>query len=154
MKSKQKSKRTPPKRKNVSQCIKNGTVLKTRDEFFQDHNGYIKPKYQNNNILYRDVTVVDSNRRNELAVIKHQSSGTYYVYNRAGQKQKYAPYIKTKDNEGQPIKLGDKFKIINIKFHVDERKANRMKKNSIRHRNINVSNSNKIALKDLKGRKK
>lgn len=143
-----------PKRKNVSQIIKNGTTIKTRDEFFQDNNNYIKPKYEGAKTLYREVTVVDSNRNNELAVIKFQSSGKFSVKNKVNQVEKYAPYIKTKDNDGKPIKLGEKFQRANPKYDIPKNKANRMKKNSVQNKNNKISNENRLILKELKGRKK
>ncbi|MBR2970029.1 MAG: hypothetical protein IKC49_03140 [Clostridia bacterium] len=143
-----------PKRKNVSQKIKNGTVILTRDEFFQDNNNYIKPKYQGSNTLYREATVVDSNRNDELAVIKHQSSGKFSVKKKNNKISKYNTYIKTKDNEGKPIKIGEKFKQSNPKYGITEKQANKMKKKSIKSPNKRIAKDNRIVLKELKGRKK
>ena len=148
-------KKSPPKRKNVSQKIKNGTAILTRDEFFEDNNNYKKEKYKNKpNIYYREATVVDSNRNDELAIIKHQSSGKFSVKKKNNKVSKYNTYIKTKDDEGKPIKIGKKFKRANPKYDVTEKKANKMKKQSIKSPNKQIAKDNRKALKKLKGRKK
>lgn len=145
----------PPKRKNVSQKVKNGTAILTRDEFFEDHNNYQKEKYKSNpNFYYREATVVDSNRNDELAIIKHQSSGKFSVKKNNDKTAKYNTYIKIKDNEGKPIKIGAKFKRANPDYDVTEQKANRMKRKSVRSSNKQINKDNRNALKSLKGRKK
>ena len=150
-----KRKKKVPKRKNVSQKVRNGTTLQTRDEFFEDNNGFKKDKYKDKpDIFYRNITVVDSNRNNELAVIKHQSSGMFSVKNNAKQDRKYNTYIKTKDNEGKPIKVGKKFKRANPNYDVTEKKANEMKKNSLKSSNKKINKQNRKVLRILKGRKK
>ncbi len=150
-----KQKKKVPKRKNVSQKVRNGTTLQTRDEFFEDHNNYKKDKYKNKpNIFYREVTVVDSNRNDELAVIKHQSSGKFSVKNNVGQDRKYNTYIKTKDDTGKPIKVGNKFRRANHKYDVSKKDANKMKCNSLNSSNKKINRQNKKALRNLKGRKK
>lgn len=140
--------------KNISEKIVNGTIIMTRDEFLQDNNNYQKPKYKDKkNILYRETITVDSNKNNELALIKVQSGGKLEVKNKAGQKEKYNPYIKTKDDKGEPIKLGDKFQVGNQKYNVSEKNANQMKKECIKNSSRSLSKANRIALKNLKGRK-
>lgn len=67
------SRKTPPKRKNVSQKIPNGRTLQTRDEHFEGQKNYRKPGYENKGD-YRRVVVIDSNRDDELAVIKLTTS--------------------------------------------------------------------------------
>ena len=114
-----------------------------------------KEKYKNNpNIYYREATVVDSNRNDELAIIKHQSSGKFTVKNYARQKRTYNAYIKTKDDEGKPIKIGPKFKRANPKYDVTRNNANKMKKQSVKSKNKQIATDNQNALKALKGRKK
>lgn len=147
-------KRKPKQRKNVSQKVRNGTAVLTRDEYFEDNNGYKKEKYKDKpNVMYREATVVDSNRDNELAIIKHQSSGKYSVTNKNGQRRKYNTYIKTKDDEGQPIKLGKKFQRAKPNYDVTEKQANKMKKQSLKTKNAKARKENKNALRELKGRK-
>ncbi len=70
---KQTKQKKPPKRKNVSQTIPNGRTLQTRDEFFEGKADYRKPGYEDKG-HYRKVVVVDSNRKNELAVVKLTTS--------------------------------------------------------------------------------
>lgn len=68
-----------PKRKNVSQKIPNGRTLQTRDEFFEGQEKYRKPGYENKG-LYRKVVVVDSNRADELAVVKLTTQSKEQLY--------------------------------------------------------------------------
>lgn len=140
--------------KNISRKIPNGTVILTRDEFFEDNNNYIKDKYKQNRKYYREATVIDSNRRNELAIIKHQSSGLFSVKNNVGQLRKYNTYIKIKDNNGNPIKLGIKFIRGPKKYDVKEKYANDMKKRSLLSKNKKIANQNIKVLRELKERKK
>lgn len=150
-----KKKKKPPKRKNVSQKVRNGTAILTRDEFFEDHNNYQKEKYKDKpNVFYREATVVDSNRKNELAIIKHQSSGKFSVRKKNNKVSKYNAYIKITDNEGKPIRIGEKFKRANSNYDVTEKCANKMKKNSVKSLNKGISLTNRKALQKLKGRKK
>ena len=152
---KKKKTKQPPKRKNVSQSIRNGTAILTRDEFFEDHNNYIKEGYKDKpNIFYREATVVDSNRNDELAIIKQQSSGKFSVKKNNNKVSKYNTYIKITDNEGNPIKIGEKFKRANPNYDVSEQRANQMKRKSLRSSNKKVAKENRIVLKKLKGRKK
>ncbi len=140
--------------KNVSQKIVNGTIIMTRDEFLQDNNNYKKPKYKDKkNILYRETVTVDSNKNDELAVIKVQSGGKLEVKNKKGQVEKYNPYIKTKDNEGKPIKIGEKFQVGDPKYNVSVKNANQMKKEAVKNKSHFISSGNRKALKELKGRK-
>ena len=138
---------------NVSKTIRNGTVVMTRDEYFEDHNNYKKPNHINDNSLYRETTVVDSNSNNELALVKQQSSGQYSVINKNKQIRKYAPYIKTKDDEGNPIRLGSKFIRGNPKYDVTKTQAKKMKSNCINNKNAKISNENRQKIKELKNKK-
>lgn len=141
--------------KNVSREIINGTVIMSRDEYFQDNNNFQKLKYKNKkDVLYRENIAVDSNRNNELALIKVQSGGKLEVKNNSGQKEKYNPYIKTKDNEGKPIKIGEKFRVGDPKYNVSEKNANQMKKEAVKSRSNFINSENRRALKELKGRNK
>lgn len=143
------------RRKNVSQKIKNGTTILTRDEFFEDHNNYRKEEYVNRpDVFYRSATVLDSNRNNELALVKQQSNGKFSVKKKNGKVSYYNTYIKTKDDEGKPIKLGTKFKRANPKYDVSTQKANTMKKHCVKSPNKKIAYENRILLKELKGRKK
>lgn len=141
------------KNKNVSKTIRNGTLIMTRDEFFEDNNGYEKPKYKGTEIKYRDSIVVDSNREDELALIKIQSGGTEFVINKAGQKELYSLHIKIKDDEGNPIKLGDKFERGNSRFDVSEANAKVMRDKATNAKNRKARRQNRRALAELKGSK-
>lgn len=153
MKNQQKNKQ-PALRKNVSQTIRNGTVIKTRDEFLEDNNGYIKPSHKNDNSLYREMITLETNRKGEIVGVKIQSGGKEKVFNASGQEEKFNLILKSKDDEGNPIKLGNKFKRVKIKYSISEKDANRIKKDAINHPNKNIRKQNISKLQELKGRKK
>ena len=59
-------KKKPPKRKNVSQTIPNGTLIITNDRSFYETDGKSGKT--------RMAGVIDSNRQNELAIVKYTTS--------------------------------------------------------------------------------
>ena len=134
-------------RKNVSQKIPNGRTLQTRDEFFEGQEKYRKPGYENKG-LYRKVVVVDSNRADELAVVKLTTSkqGTALPDYQQG-KSKYRPFVATKDDENKPIKVRKKFLPNKQQEDVSQKDVNQIKKDSIKRKD------NRNKLRELKGRK-
>lgn len=74
-----------------------------------------------NYLLYRDAFVIETNKNDELILVKVQSGGKLTVINKIGQKEKYNAHLKRLDNEGKPIKLGDKFKRGNPKYDISEK---------------------------------
>ena len=95
------------KTKNVSRKIPNGRTLQTRDEYFEGKKNYRKPGYEQKG-NYRKVVVVDSNRKDDLAVVKLTTSGKGKSI-LGEKKSKYRPYVETKDDTGKPIRIGKKF---------------------------------------------
>ena len=96
----------PPKRKNVSQNILPGRTIQTRDEFFEGAKDYLKPGYENKG-YYRKGLVVDSNRDDELVIVKlHKPDQSLSI---PGSKSTFKPYVEVKDDDGNPIKIGKKF---------------------------------------------
>ena len=137
----------PPKRKNVSQKVPNGTILQTRDEYFEGAGNYRKPGYQNKG-NYRKAVVVDSNRNNELAVVKGTSKGKPL---NNPQFLGYKPFIHTIDDEGHPIQVNSKF-IINNSF-LDSNAINEIKRDSLKNSSNSLRKQNRTKLRNLKGRK-
>lgn len=140
--------------KNISKTIKNGTVLKTRDEFLEDNNGYIKPNHKNDDILYREFITLETNRKGEIVGVKIQSGGKNSVFNASRQEERYNLILKSKDNKGNPIQLGEKFKRVKVKYHISERDANKIKREAVNHPNSKIRKQNLNKLRELKGRKK
>ena len=98
---------TSSKTKNVSSTIPNGRTLQTRDEYFEGQKRYRKPGYKGKG-NYRKVVVVDSNREDDLAVVKLTKSGKGKDVPGI-KKSKYRPFVETKDDTGKPIRIGSKF---------------------------------------------
>jgi len=92
-------------KKNISKTISNGTILQTRDEYLHNQGKYRKPGYKNKG-NYRKVAVIDSNKNDELAVVKlYSNSGTKLKHSSS----KYKPFVETLDDKNKRIKVGKKF---------------------------------------------
>lgn len=139
--------RQPRKNKNVSQTIHNGTMIHTRDEYIGGSHRFNK---NGTTWYYRKAIVVDSNRNNDLALIKLTTS-------KKGEpvpglkKSRYRPFIETKDNDGRPIRLSNKFVKGKAKNAIPVNVANEMKKVAITDELRGKENRRK--LRKLKWRK-
>ena len=140
-------------RKNVSQTIPNGRTLQTRDEYLEGAENYKKPGKEGAG-NYRKLAIVDSNRKGELAVTKLTTSkkGTPLPNYKEG-KSKYRPYIETKDDEGNPIKIGRKFIENSPSKDLSTHDVNLIKKHAIKETSRSLSKENRKKLRELKGRK-
>ncbi len=134
------------KKKNISKTVKNGTILQTRDEYLHNEGNYRKPGYKNKG-NYRKVIVVDSNRNDELAVVKlYSKNGTSLV----GTPSKYKPFVETLDNENNRIKISKKF--INNGQKLSNSNVSTIKKDSFTTPKVRHKNKKKV--RRLKGRNK
>jgi hypothetical protein len=132
------------KNKNISKNIHNGTIVQTRDEYFSEQGNYRKKGYENKG-NYRKAVVVDSNRNDELAVVK--------LYSHSGKELKktvsrYKPFVETKDNINMPIKVGHKF--IKTNKRLSKENLTTIKKDCYSSRNVSYVNRKKT--RKLKGR--
>lgn len=137
-----------PKR-NISQSIPNGTIIHTRDEYFKGQGSYRKPGYESKG-NYRKTVVVDSNRRDELAVVKLSASSGRSLPNYGSGKSKYKPIVLTLDSTDSPIKLGHKFVKKGTSAEMSIKDVNKIKKDLIAGKH---GKSNRKRLRDIKGRK-
>ncbi len=139
--------RTTLKRKNVSQAIQNGTFVITNDIYFYGTDGKSNKT--------RMSTVVDSNRRNEIALVKYTTSTKHgrTLKNEKGFKG-HSDKIYTLDNEKKPIMVDNKKFIAPAN---QKRKISAAQANEIKRRNLTESKykaGNRKNLQNLKGRKK
>ena len=132
------------KNRNVSKKIPNGTVLHTRDEYFLGSENYRKPGYKNKG-NYRKVGVVDSNRNDDLAVVKLTSRGKPLP----GEKSTYKPFVETLDYDGKPIRIGSKF--ISRGTKISAQAVSAIKKDYFKDSKTRKVNRRKV--RDMKGRK-
>ncbi len=134
--------------KNVSRTVKNGTILQTRDEFLHNEGGYRKKGYEKKG-NYRKVGVIDSNRNDELAIVKlhkpDSESGTLLP----SKKARYKPFVETLDNESKRIKIGPKF--IKSKQTLSNEDITAIKKDCYSNPKSRYKNKKKV--RKLKGRK-
>lgn len=139
-------KKKPKLRKNVSQNIPNGTLIITNDKYFYGTDGKSDKT--------RMATVVDSNRQDELGIVKYTKSKIHgeEFENDKGFKG-YGDKIYTLDNEQNPIKLGnEKFQKGRAKRAITEKQANEIKRKNIKESRYKAGN--RANLRNLKGRKK
>lgn len=138
-------------KKNVSQTIPNGRTLQTRDDFFENQGHYKKPGYEKKG-LYRKVVVVDSNKDDELAVVKLTTSkrGRRIKDYKKG-KSRYRPYVETKDDKGRPIKLSGKFVENPPSADIPPKSVAKIKKSTFKSEKQSIQNRKKVrALKKRK----
>ncbi|MBO5328626.1 MAG: hypothetical protein J6B04_05595 [Clostridia bacterium] len=141
----------PPKRKNVSQTIPLGRTIQTRDEYLgPDNKDYRKPGYENKG-YYRAAVIVDSNRAGDLAVVKLTTSNKgKTIPDRT--KSKYRPFVETKDEEDNPIRIGKKFKENPPKNDLSKKAVSEIKRRTFRKSSEAKDNRDKV--RELKNRPK
>ncbi|MGN0805018.1 MAG: hypothetical protein ACI4MS_06515 [Candidatus Coproplasma sp.] len=146
--SKEPTAKKPLRRKNISQTIPNGTLVHTTDDMLFGADG--------KSVKSRMATVVDSNRNNEVAIVKYTTSetnGTPFK-NSKGFKG-YGNRIYTKTVDGKAITIsedGAVKKHSNNKRDITLKQANQIKKSNLRE--SKYRGSNRAMLRELKGRKK
>lgn len=134
--------------KNISKNVPNGTIIHTRDEFFLGQSNYRKPGYEDKG-LYRKTVVVDSNRMDELALVKLGTSSGKTLTNYKNGKSKYKPIVLTRDSNNNPIKIGHYFVRKSRANDMSLHDVNKIKKDLFRGKN---KSSNRRRLRELKGR--
>ena len=94
----------------------------------------------------RPVIVVDKNKQEELMIVpvSTQKTRNTRYYNKHGIKY-YRNVIEIDDNEGQPIKLNDKFKITDKSTKIPEEDVLIIKDNVINHSRFASENRKKEA---------
>lgn len=132
------------KNRNVSKNIPNGTILHTRDEYIYGSKNYRKPGYGGKG-NYRKVAVVDSNKSDDLAVVKLTTKGKSIP----GEKSTYKPFVETLDDNGKPIRIGSKF--ISRGARLSTSAVSAIKKDSFKDSKMRKVNRRKV--RNMKGRK-
>lgn len=135
--------------KNISKNVPNGTTVQTRDEFFFGQKNYRKPGYQDRG-FYRKAVVVDSNRDDDLALVKlGTSNGTYLPDYQQG-KSRYVPIVLTLNSNGDAIRIGSLFKRNKNTQNMSNRDVQKIKRDLFSGR---YKNMNRNRLRKMKGRK-
>ena len=135
------------KSKNVSKKVADGTILHTRDEYFYGAKKYRKPGYEKAG-HYRKTAVIESNRKNELAVVKLTTSAkAKKIEGKSG----FRAYVETKDDNGNAIRISGKFIPDRRGKALTKKQVNEIKKNCITE--PKTGSKNRERLKKLKGRK-
>lgn len=96
-------------RRNKSSRYSDGTIIQTRDEHLHRRGTskdvpYTDSSHPNPRDFYRTTIVVDSNRDDELALVKRTTNG------KKSEKGTVSNYIEILDSNNNPIKIGAHFK--------------------------------------------
>ena len=145
------------KRKNVSQNIPNGRTLQTRDEYLKSGSGKneIKLDHPNKRDLYRRVGVIDSNRDNELVVVKLTTKGKHDLLNYMNGKSKYKAFVEIEDSEGKRIKIDNvRFYENSPKRDLTKEEVTQIKKDCFKNKTTSnqLRNQNKKLVRQVKNR--
>lgn len=125
--------------------VPNGTILQTRDEYIFGSQNYKKPGYESKG-NYRKVAVIDSNKRDDLAIVK--------LYSKSGQPLKntpsrYKPFVEIMDDTGKRIRIGAKF--IDKGQRLSKENVTTIKKDCFTNPSVKYKNRKKVRV--IKGRK-
>lgn len=134
-------KKTTP---NESKRIPKGRTVQTRDEYIAG--GYPKPGYEKKG-NYRKGVVIDTNELDELAIVVLITSPKGKAISK-GAKERYKPYVETKDSEGKPVRIGKKFIENSPKKDIPAETVCAIRKDCDKYE------SNRKKLNDLKSRRK
>ena len=142
---------------NVSSRYPNGRTLKTQDKYLPEGKG----GKSENPKASRRVVVIDSNKKDELAVVKLTTSTqpntsplpSYKQGN--GKPARFKHFVETQDNEGKPIKVdGEKFKENPWAYDLNTSEVTHIKKVVLEETRQSKTNKEKIAALKKSGNKK
>lgn len=130
--------------------LNKGDAVKTRDNYLEKSNGYIKPTHLNDDKLYRQMFALEIAKDGSFIGVKVQSGGKCSVVNKSKQLEKYNAILMSKDDKGENIHLGNKFARDKKKYGITETDANNILKNALNHPNKNIRKENAKKLKDFR----
>ena len=125
----------------------NGRTLKTKDEYLPKRDSKVEKLKRR-----RWVVVVESNKRNELAVVRltceNQKNTTLLPdYKKGNQKDTYFKhFVETKDNRGNPIKATrtGKFQENSPDYDLSKNEVSRIRSKTLKHSKQASENKRKI----------
>lgn len=113
--------------KNVSKTIRHGQIVHTRDDFFQGSDGKSSKS--------RMAVVVETNRKNEMALVKLTHSTKNSTKSISGYRDGTSRYsthdVYTKDNKGQPISSSTSTRSGKKKFILERKKTKDVPKSQV-----------------------
>ena len=125
----------------------NGRTLKTKDEYLPQEKGKVKELKDK-----RWVAVIDSNKKNELAVVRltdeeQKNTTALPTYKKGNNRDTYFKhFVETEDNEGNPIKAtkNGKFQENPAKYDLSAEEVSKIRSKVYRHSKQATSNQDKI----------
>lgn len=139
--------------KNKKVPLNKGDAVRTRDNYLEKSNGYVKPTYLNDDKLYRQMFALEIARDGSFIGVKVQSGGKNSVVNKSKQLEKYNAILMSRDNMGKNIRLGNKFVRDKKKYGITETDANKILENALKYPNKNIRKENVKKLKEFNKRK-
>lgn len=135
--------------KPLADRLPDGRTMQTYDDYIEDNNGAAHKE--------RRVVIIDGNEKREYAIIPLTSRKTsntsplkdYPATN--GKKPHFRHFVATADDEGQPIKEGDKFKANPSSLDVGANDLHRIKSKTLKH--CKQAQTNQAKIDKLKGKK-
>lgn len=109
-------------KRNKKVPLDKGDAVKTRDNYLEEGNGYVKPTHLDDDELYRQMFALEVARDGRFIGVKVQSGGKYSVVNKAKQLEKYNAILTSKDDKGQDMRLGNKFKRDKKKYGISKKR--------------------------------
>lgn len=131
----------------MSKKVPSGRTLSTYDKYL--------PGYKTGSPKERPVVVIESNHKNELAVVPLSTrSGTRRTQLKNYQQGQsyFKHFVEIEDNEGQPIKIGDKFRQNHPKQDVSLKDVNKIREKVLYHSASAAQNRKKM--QKFRGNKK
>lgn len=99
--------------KNISKKIKPGRRIQTRDDYLESGKKYTKKGYENGaGGNYRPGVTIAGNKNDELAFVKLTTPKKTSI-KLDDINSEFRAYVEIRDNEGNPIKPGKKFVVLN-----------------------------------------
>ena len=141
-------------KKNRSKKYKDGRVIQTRDEYLSGNASYRKPGYKNKG-LYRKAVIVDSNAKDEVALVKlnGHSGKRMILANYRNGALGVKPFIETGNWSNKPIKIdGKHYLLLPMTHSLSKADLVSVKIYCLKDQKYGEVNRNK--LRSLKGRKK
>jgi len=141
---------------NFSKTIPRGRTVRTSDGSFEGNKNYIKPGYENNK-TYRRSAVLDTNELDELALVKlygNDGKTGIHLPNYQDGYSLFRPFIETKDENGKPIKISEKFVEQHESNDLSIKDIQKIRRALFNKKNKKVYEENSSKIIELKKRRK
>lgn len=128
-----------------------GRTVQTRDENFEGQSDYRKPGYENKGNYRKAVVIAQHGKKRAVVKLtKGSPKGESLTDEKVS---KYRPYVQTKDDEGNPITYGKKFRPNNRKKDLTMRDVTKIAIECFQG-NSERAKDNRNKIREMKGKEK